>query len=408
VEFVKKIIKKLKNNQAVLLIFKMVFILLGMLPKKRKLVIFESFHAKQFSDSPRALYEYMKKEYPDFELIWSVDKQAVSLFEGMGVPFIRRFSMKWFLTFPRAKYWVNNVRLPGWMPKPRNTVYVQTWHGTPLKKLGLDIGEIHMPGTDTSEYQSNFIKESEKWDHLVSPNAYSSEIFKRAFHFKGNMIESGYPRNDVLSNYEQADLVSIKEKLNIPAHKKIMLYAPTWRDNEFYEKGKYKFEFQFDLDKWKEEFGQEWVLLSRMHYLVAENFDFSAHEGTVYDVSSHPDIRELYLVSDLLITDYSSVFFDYAILNRPIIFFMYDLENYRDQLRGFYMNIQEDAPGPIVQTESELFDAIKELDGADMLESQKFKEFKNKFSSWEDGQAASRVVDVLLKRQDKKRVGEET
>lgn len=178
----KKIIRNLKNNRIVLLIFKIVFIVLGLLPKKRKLVIFESFHAKQFSDSPRAIYEYMKEKHTDFELVWSVDKQATKLFEKLGVPYIRRFSLQWFLTFPRAKYWVNNVRLPGWMPKPRNTVYVQTWHGTPLKKLGLDIGEVHMPGTDTSNYQANFIKESEKWDYLVSPNPYSTEIFKRAFY----------------------------------------------------------------------------------------------------------------------------------------------------------------------------------------------------------------------------------
>src|SRR5690606_12852758 len=152
----------------------------------------------------------------------------------------------------------------------------------------------------------------------------------------------------------------------IPQGKKVMLYAPTWRDNEFYEKGKYKFDFQFDLTRWKQEFGEDWVLLSRMHYLVAENFDFSAHAGTVYDVSGYPDIRDLYLISDLLITDYSSVFFDYAILNRPILFFMYDLEVYRDQLRGFYIDIEQDAPGPIVQTEADLFAAINDLKDTDI------------------------------------------
>src|SRR5690606_21771383 len=138
----------------------------------------------------------------------------------------------------------------------------------------------------------------------------------------GKVIESGYPRNDVLSNYSDTLISSIKKELAIPDEKKVMLYAPTWRDNEFYQKGKYRFEFQFDLERWKQEFGDEWVLLSRMHYLVAENFDFAAHDGIVYDVSGYPDIRDLYLISDLLITDYSSVFFDYAILNRPIVFFM--------------------------------------------------------------------------------------
>ncbi|MFD1031342.1 CDP-glycerol glycerophosphotransferase family protein [Metaplanococcus flavidus] len=389
-------IGRLKNNGSSLQLFKILFIVTGLLPKKRKLVIFESFHAQQYSDSPRAIYEYMKEHHPDYQLLWSVDKQAQSLFQDFGVPYLRRFSIAWFLNFPRAKYWVNNVRLPAWMPKPKKTVYIQTWHGTPLKKLGIDIEEIHMPGTNTSNYKKNFIVESSKWDYLVSPNSYSSEIFRRAFHYQGKIIESGYPRNDLLSRHSTNVISHVKKQLGIPEDKKIMLYAPTWRDNEFYEKGKYKFKFQFDLDKWQQEFGEEWVLLSRMHYLVAENFDFSAYEGTVFNVSSYPDIRELYLMADLMITDYSSVFFDFAILDRPIVFFMYDLDLYRDQLRGFYFDIEKEAPGPIAETEAELFDALNNLKDSDVQLNPKFSVFKEKFSSLEDGNAAERVVQAFL------------
>nr|WP_245894540.1 CDP-glycerol glycerophosphotransferase family protein [Planomicrobium soli] len=385
-----------KNGKLVMWIIRILFELIGRMPKKQKLVIFESFHAKQFSDNPRAIYEYMKEHHPDYQLLWSINSQVEALFKGFEVPYVRRFTIRWFMTFPRAKYWVNNVRLPSWMPKPQETIFVQTWHGTPLKKLGIDIEEIHMPGTKTSTYKKNFVIESSKWDYLVSPNAYSTEIFKRAFHFKGRVIESGYPRNDVLSNASSEAIAQIRKNLGIPDNKKIMLYAPTWRDNEFYQKGKYKFQFQFDLDKWKKEFGDDWVLLSRMHYLIAENFDFSAHAGTVYDVSAYPDIRDLYLVSDMMITDYSSVFFDYAILNRPIIFFMYDLEKYQNELRGFYINIEEDAPGPIVQTEEELFQAMNELMHANVQLDPKFKVFRNKFASLEDGHATERVVKSFL------------
>ncbi|WP_308787067.1 CDP-glycerol glycerophosphotransferase family protein [Planomicrobium stackebrandtii] len=390
-------IKGLKDSSYTRRLFRAVFVILGKLPKKKKLVVFESFHAKQFSDNPRAIYEHMKEHYPEFKLLWSVDKSAIKLFEEFNVPYIRRFTIPWFWTFPRAEYWVNNVRLPRWMPKPKNTVYLQTWHGTPLKKLGLDIEEIHMPNTETESYKKNFTLESEKWDYLISPNSYSTEIFKRAFHYNGKVIETGYPRNDVLTNHSNQLISNLKKDLGIAEDKKVMLYAPTWRDNEFYQKGKYKFKFQFDLENWKKEFGDEWVLLSRMHYLVAENFDFSAYEGMVYDVSLYPDIRDLYLASDLLITDYSSVFFDYAILNRPIIFFMYDLENYRDQLRGFYMDIEKDAPGPIVQTERELFQAIQSMTEADVQLSPIFSEFKGRFSSLEDGLAAERAVKAFLK-----------
>ncbi|WP_233569662.1 CDP-glycerol glycerophosphotransferase family protein [Planomicrobium sp. Y74] len=387
---------ELKNNKRVLQLFKILFILIGRLPKTQNMVIFESFHAKQYSDSPRAIYEYMKEHHQNYRLLWSIDKSAENMFREFGVPYLRRFTIPWFFHFPRAKYWVNNVRLPAWMPKPKDTIYIQTWHGTPLKKLGVDIEEIHMPGTNTSAYKRNFVLEAQKWDYLVSPNPYSTEIFRRAFRYPGKIIESGYPRNDVLSNHSETLASNLKKKLGIAEDKKVMLYAPTWRDNEFYEKGKYKFEFQFNLDNWKKEFGDEWVLLSRMHYLVAENFDFSAHAGTVYDASSYPDIRDLYLISDLLITDYSSVFFDFAVLNRPIIFFMYDFELYRDQLRGFYINIEEEAPGPIVETEKELFLAINSLKDSNVQSDPKFSGFKGKFSSLEDGQATERVVKAFL------------
>lgn len=391
-------IQEIKKSKYIPKFFRLAVKLVGKLPKKKKLVVFESFHAKQYSDNPRAIYEYMREHYPAYRLLWSIERQASCLFTEFKVPYLRRFSVRWFLTVPRAEYWINNVRLPAWMPKPGGTIFVQTWHGTPLKKLGLDIMEVHMPGTKTDTYQRSFANEAKKWDYLISPNPYSSEIFRRAFHFKGKLIESGYPRNDVLSKHSEEDIERIKKKLGITSGKKLMLYAPTWRDNEFYEKGKYRFEFQFDLDQWKKEFGEEWILLTRMHYLVAENFDFAAHERFVLDVSAYPDIRDLYMVSDLLITDYSSVFFDFAILERPIVFFMYDLAIYRDKLRGFYFDIEKEAPGPIVESEKDLFRAIKQLEKEDVRLNPAFQVFKERFASWEDGHAAERVVHAFLEK----------
>lgn len=389
-------IENIKKGSIPKRIFRIAFRLIGLLPRKKRTVFFESFHARQYSDSPRAIYEYMLKHHPEYELIWSIDKRAEKLFQEQGVPYVKRFTPKWFFEFPRAKYWVNNVRLPGWMPKPPGTIYVQTWHGTPLKKLGMDIETVHMPGTDTENYRRNFLSESSKWDYLVSPNHYSSKIFKRAFGYKGKVIESGYPRNDLLTNFTDSEARTVRKMLGIPAGKKVMLYAPTWRDHEFYEKGKYKFNFQFDLKLWKDQFSEEWVLLTRMHYLISENFDFSEYDGAVIDVSGYPDIRDLYIVSDLLITDYSSVFFDYSILNRPIVFYMYDLDQYRDQLRGFYFPIQNEAPGPIVRTEEELFDVIRNKDQLQPEKSEAYRTFRQTFTSLEDGHATERVVNTFL------------
>ncbi len=388
-------IKKLKKLKIFQWIFKIIFSIVGQLPKKQHVMIYESFHGKQYSDSPRAIYEYMMKHHPEYKMYWTIDKRSIPLFEQYNVPYIQRFTPKWFLTMPRAKYWINNVRLPKWMPKSKGTIYVQTWHGTPLKKLGVDIEEVHMPGTDTEAYRKNFLEESANWDFLVSPNEYSTDIFKRAFEVKGEVIESGYPRNDILYNADDDKVKTIKEHLQIPVDKKIILYAPTWRDDNFHAKGQYKFEFQFDLHSFRERFGEDAILLTRMHYLVAEHFDFAKYEGLVKDVSTYPDIAELYLISDMLITDYSSVFFDYANLKRPIIFYMYDLEDYRDRLRGFYFDIEKEAPGPIVKTEADLFESIESAleEGYQLPAS--YMPFYKRFCSLEDGEASKRVVERI-------------
>ena len=368
----------------------------GILPKKKNRIIFESFLGRQYSDNPRALYEYIIDNYEDkYDLIWSVDRRHVKLFQEKGLPYYRRFSIKWLLAMNTASVWISNSRLPLWIPKPKKTTYLQTWHGTPLKRLALDMDNVHMPGTDTNRYKKNFTTESSKWDYLVSPNHYSTEIFERAFDFKQTMLETGYPRNDYLVNFNDKDYIhKLKVDLGIPRNKKIMLYAPTWRDNEFYGRGRYKFDIQLDLDKMKETLGDEYIILLRMHYLIAENINVEKYDGFVIDFSSYEDIRDLYLVSDILLTDYSSVFFDYAILNRPMYFFTYDLESYRDTLRGFYFDFEKDAPGPLLFNTSEVIDAITSEEDEYYMKRQSFR---NTYTSLEDGLASERVIKRVLK-----------
>lgn len=244
----------MKYRSLLVRIYSIVFRIIGLLPRNEKLIIFESYSGKQFSCNPRAIFEYLEenKDKYDYQLIWSIDKRNKDLFDNSDVNYLRRFSLKWLWYMATAKYWVTNSRLPLWIPKPRNTTYVQTWHGTPLKKLANDMDEVHMPGTTTEQYKRNFLKEASKWDYLISPNAYSTEIFRSAFQFKKTFIESGYPRNDFLHKKNRnEEMLKIKERLGINKDKKIILYAPTWRDNSFYAKGKYKFNMVLDLESLK-------------------------------------------------------------------------------------------------------------------------------------------------------------
>ncbi|CAM3980980.1 CDP-glycerol glycerophosphotransferase family protein [Mesobacillus zeae] len=391
-----KILSKLKKLTIIQETYKLLFTLVGLLPADRKLVMFESYLGKQYSCNPRAIYEYMRVNKPEYKLYWSIDSRYTETFKELDIPYIKRFSIKWLFCMARAGYWVTNSRMPLWIPKPKHTVYLQTWHGTPLKRLAQDMKEVHMPGTNTEAYKEEFYRESRNWDFLISPNAYSTEIFRRAFQYDKQILETGYPRNDMLLSPEKERLAQeIKRKLKLPMHKKVVLYAPTWRDNQYYEKGRYKFDVQLDLKEMQRELGEDYVILLRMHYLVAENLDLKPFHGFAYDCSNYVDIRDLYLISDLLITDYSSVFFDFANLWRPILFYVYDIEIYRGELRGFYFDLEKNAPGPLVTTTVEIIDYIKTLD-LDTHNNQDYQKFHDHFCHFETGESTRKVVGSVF------------
>ena len=178
-------------------------------------------------------------------------------------------------------------------------------------------------------------------------------------------------------------------------NKKILLYAPTYRDNQHSGGIGYTYETQVDFEKLKEELSEECVILFRAHWLVAQEFDFEKYKDFIIDVSNYDDINELYVISDILITDYSSVFFDYANLKRPIIFYMYDLKQYRDDIRGFYLDLEE-LPGNIIEKEEELIKKIKLL-ANEFVYSEKYKNFNEKFNYLDDGNAAKRVIEKIIK-----------
>lgn len=392
------VIKKIKNHRIVKVACKTIFVLCSHLPAQKKLVVFESFSGKQYSCNSRAIYEYMEQQHLGFQMVWSVNKNYIEQFKEANIPYVKRFSIRWFILMARAQYWVTNSRMPLWLPKPKHTTYVQTWHGTPLKKLAMDMKEVHMPGTTTEKYKENFKREAQNWDYLLSPNAYSTKIFRSAFQFKKDVVEVGYPRNDFLYvNNNCKKIEELKKKNGLPVDKKIILYAPTWRDDQFYSQGRYKLDLQLDLNLLQQKLSSDYIIVLRMHYLVAEQFDLAPYKGFVYDFSHHVDINELYVLSDVLITDYSSVFFDYANLKRPIIFYTYDIDLYRDKLRGFYFDLEKEAPGPVVSTTEGVLEEIMKFtrDGLGEFEK-KYDTFYNNYCYLEDGLASKRVVEKVF------------
>lgn len=357
-------------------------------------IIFCSFKGDYYSDSPKYIYEYLYENYKDdYDFVWVLNDKKVKI---PGNPKrVTRFSLEYFKEVARSKYWVINGRQFDPLDKKDSQVIVSTWHGTPLKKLGLDIGNVY---TMNPFIKHSYVNVSKQWDYLISPNRYTTNILKSCFGYQKEIFESGYPRNDILYNADEEMVNRIKSSLNIPEDKKVILYAPTWRDDEFIDAGLIKFQLKLELDKLKEAFSDEYIILIRTHYFIADKLDLSGVEDFAIDVSKYNDIAELYLISDLLITDYSSVFFDFANLKRPILYYTYDLDKYENVLRGFYIDIRKEVPGPLLETTDEVIDAIRNIDQLKEEYKEKYNQFYERFCSIDDGNASKRIVEKVWKK----------
>lgn len=360
-------------------------------------IVFESFGGKNYSDSPKYIYEYMQKNYPKLNYIWVFNNPDKNVIIGNAEK-VKKGTKEYYDAYSKAKFWVSNARLPLYLNKKENQIYIQTWHGTPLKRLANDMKVVRMPGTTTANYKKNFYAETSRWDYLVSPNRYSTNIFKTAFWMDEERTwEIGYPRNDILVNRsnDQEYINQIKKDLNLPEDKKVIMYAPTWRDDEFVKKGQYLFDLKINLENLQKELGENYVILLRMHYLIANALDLNGYEDFAIDVSNYSDISELYLISDALITDYSSVMFDFGILKRPQYFFAYDIEKYDKGLRGFYMDYMNDLPGEIITDEFKLAEELKNIDEHKEKYKEKIEKFYEKFCSLEKGQSSKFIGDYI-------------
>lgn len=363
---------------------------------KKDMILFESNLGRNYTGNPKYIYEEMVKLGLDEKY------KCYFIFEDISISIpgkakkVRRNRFLYFYLMARAGVWVSDSRMPMFLIKREGVHYIQTWHGTPLKKLALDMDDVSMAGETTIDtYKKNFYKNTRTWDYLISQNNFSTHVFRRAFAFDKTMLEIGYPRNDTLINNNHPSYIAqLKKELKLPADKKIILYAPTWRDNEFYGKGKYKFNPKLDFKKAKIELEDEYIMIVKYHYLIMDSIDWSGYEGFIYDCDLSYDIADLYLVSDYLITDYSSVMFDYSLLHRPMFFYAYDLDNYKDNLRGFYFDFIEEVPGPISLTTDELIRDIKQYDANKFIE--KYDAFSQKYNHVDDGQASSKVVNLIV------------
>lgn len=385
--------RALRRNRRYITTMKRAYKLMRLFPLSSDTIVFESGQGKQFGDSPRAIYEELVRRNDPRRKIWIYNGHIPQKDEFTTV--VKRHSPQFFWHLATAKYWINNHNFPHYIHRRKNGVYIQTWHGTPLKRMFLDQDNFY--GRD-SGYISRVTEASAQWSELISPSPYATKAMRSSYGYTGRVHEIGYPRNDLLSSPDASTIrESLRQRMGISADKTVVLYAPTFRDDRPTTKGRFEFNWPFDLPQFMAMLGEDVVVLVRTHVLVSNKLPIPDElRSRVKDVSKHPDIQELFLASDMLITDYSSSFFDYAILKRPIIFYAFDLENYRDNLRGFYLDYESDLPGPIVRTEVELAETIEDFRTGRLDPSVSVADFSNTYSPNDDGNASGRAIDLLL------------
>ena len=349
------------------------------------------------------LYDWEYHKYTNYKWWIKRIKYCYNLYDIVRIDHFRGFdeyfSIPYFFYLARSQYWIANCKLPMYVLKKKNQIYLQTWHGTPLKRLGHDI----IASDNATFYRSAMSFESmcqsydidvARYNYMISPNKFCTEVFQTSFGInRERLIETGYPRNDFITNATADDVKSLKDKFHLPMDKKIILYAPTWRDNSFVAAG-YTFDLKADFHKWKDILGDEYVIVFKPHYLIINKYENDhSLDGFLYSISANAEINELYVLSDILITDYSSVFFDYAVLNRPIYFYMYDIDEYKGELRGFYLDIYKELPGKIYEYEKQMLLDIKN----NVYDYSYLKIFNERFNSEQTGNCAQKVIDIVFK-----------
>lgn len=339
-------------------------------------VFFESFYGRSVGCNPQAIDRALSTRAPGVTRYWSVVDLSVPVPEGAIA--VVEGSPEWWRARAAARLLVVNDWLRRRFARKEGQKVVQTWHGTPLKRLAL-----HRPGFDPRRMAA-VVKESRRWDVLLAQNTYSERILRKAYAFFGRPIwVEGYPRNDALVT---GDASAIRSALGIREDERVLLYAPTWRDD--------RAEMVDFVDAERLAGQTDAVVLVRGHSRTIDTGRDRAG-ARVIDVTGYPETAQLLLAADALITDYSSVMFDFSVTGKPMYFLVPDLDHYRGQLRGFYFDLEARAPGPLVRTQDDLVAALAD-DGVAARYADKYAAWRAQFNSRDDGHAAERVVDRIL------------
>src|SRR4051794_7072464 len=350
-------------------------------PVDSELAVFAAYWNRGYACNPAAIHRRALELVPGLRAVWVVKRDSAAAMPH-GVEYVHPATPEYFDTIARAGWFVNNVNWPNNVVKREGQVHVMTHHGTPLKKMGLDLRDA--PDREKADDFEKFMERSARWDYSVHANAFTTRAWSTAYAgLDYTPLETGYPRNHVLAAATADDVARARAAVGLADGERAVLYAPTHRE---YETDGSEL---LDLAALAELVAPEVVLLARQHYL--EESALAGAAGRVRDVSAHPSVEELCLAADVLVTDYSSIMFDYAVLDRPIVIHAPDWETYRAK-RGTYFDLLEQRPGPICHTVDEVAAALTAGDP----DAEARAGFRAEFCSLEDGGASERVVRAVF------------
>lgn len=361
-------------------------------PVKKNKVIFWGARGK-IDEHPREIFFYMKNlQEKKFEIKWIVDKETDISELGRNEYCYYR-TLKGYYEIATAKYWIQSQSLGSLIKKKKNQIYIQTFHGQgALKKMGID-----MEGNKEKKLESDVAKD---WDWLITTDSLNEEVMRRCISYKGKCMMLGAANTDYLVNITEQDISQIKKKIGINPEKKVILYAPTFRDEdiEILNKNINSREREKLLKKRIPILSlanfENYIILLRLHPQMKSLFIESELPDNFFDVCSYPDVKPLLGISDILISDYSAVAITYSILKRPMIFYAYDYEKYA-QTRGFYIDYCKEVPGPIAYSEAQLYKIIQEGLMYNEEYREKLNKFNEKFNMLNDGKVSERFYNAL-------------
>lgn len=355
-------------------------------PINRKKVVICSYFGKGYGDNGKAIAEALLKLDPTLDIVWGVKSQFKdSVPENIRT--VEYNSVKYLWELATAAAWVDNSRKNAGITKRKNQFYVQTWHGTvALKRIEQDVqenlDEFYVAGAKNDSKMANVI---------LSGCSFFTKLCKKVFWFDGEILECGSPRSDALFNTDFEKQQEVKASLGIPADKKVVLYAPTFRADGNLDC--YNMDFEAVLDALEKKTGDSWVFCMRLHPNVSDKADFIKYSDRIVNGTNYPDLYELIPACDLVISDYSSVMFDAGLINKSVMLFANDISDYASD-RNFYFDIKN-LPFPLAESNGELLDCINVFDNADYLE--KLARFNKEIGFCENGTAAKTVAERILK-----------